>query len=481
MNTTRDLADFLAEIEYDKLPKKVQDRATLGVLDILGVTVGAIGIPKYSDKFIALSKATGGGISEATLVGSGEKVSLSMAAYGNAYLAHALDYPDHATNKSLLVHALMGGIVVPSALAAVEVQGGSGKDLLAAVVAGYECCGRVLSAIDITMKTEPHIIGFSTSVMGAAAAAARGLKLGKDQTLSALGMAGVHAPVPAGYKFLFDTGLTPRKDIKQAWGWMAHAGVFAAQSAQMGFEMLQENNILDGERSFARMMGYDIYHEEAVTRNLGRDFMMLGDERDTSGYHSELQTKRFPGCSITHSAITGALETIRDNSLKLSDIVRIDVTTNRRSGIGEDDQNPESVQDMQFSIPYQVGAGVSGYPRGPQWYTDARESALGIAAKTFVDFDEECNEYFYRTRLQMNKVSITTNQGKILGTKIYGEKMLFSDDDIREKYMECASQVLGDRGADRLSNAVETLEEAPDLSALIAALRIPALSAKAKG
>lgn len=473
MNTTKKLANYLAEINYIDLPIAVQNRAKLGVLDILGVTVGALGIPDYSNKFIDLAKAAGGGVPESTLMGSQDKVSLSMAAFGNAYLAHALDYPDHATNKSLLVHSLMGGIVVPSALAAVEARNGSGLDFLASVVAGYECCGRVLSAVDITMKTEPEIIGFSTSVMGAAAAAARGLNLTKDEMLSTLGMAGVHAPVPAGYRFLFDTGLTPRKDIKQGWGWMAHAGVFAAQSAQMGLEMLQENNILDGPRSFVRMMGYDVYHEEAVTRNLGDDFMLLGEQRDTSGYHSELQTKRFPGCSITHSAITGAQKILGDHDIQINDVRRIDVTTNRRSGIGEDDQNPVTAQDMQFSIPYQVGAGVSGYPRGPQWYTDARPVALGVAAKTFVSFDDECNDNFYRTRLQFNKIAVTTNAGTTFDTKVYGEKMLFDDSDIVKKYYECTSQVLGENGAKRLHEAVENLQDAQDLSELCATFMPP--------
>ncbi len=473
MGTTKTLADYLSGIEFDDLPEKVRRRALLGVLDILGVTVGGLGIPSYSDKFIALSRAVGGGTPEATLIG-GDKVCLSMAAFGNAYLAHALDYPDHATNKSLLVHSLMGGIVVPSALAAIEFRGGSGKDFLAAVVAGYECAGRVLRAIDISMDMEPHIIGFSTSVMGAAAAAARGLDLTKDQTLSTLGMAGLQAPVPAGYKFLFDVGLTPRKDIKQGWGWMAHAGVFAAQSTLMGHEMLQENNILDGDRSFGRMMGYDIYHEEAVTRGLGEDFTLLGEDRDTSGYHAELQTKRFPGCSITHSAITGARQIIHENGLGLGDIARIDVTTNRRSGIGEDDQTPESVQDMQFSIPYQVGAGVSGYPRGPVWYTDARETALSVAKKTFVNFDDDCNDYFRKTRLQFNKVAITTQGGDVLRAEIYGEKMLFDEGDILEKYHECTAQVLGADGAARLHDAVFGLEQARDTSALTTALAPPA-------
>ena len=88
MSVTRELANYLAEIEYDQLPTAVQERAKLAVLDSLGVALGGYGLPEYRDKFFALAKAVGGGISEATLVGDGAKVSLPLAAFANTRARH---------------------------------------------------------------------------------------------------------------------------------------------------------------------------------------------------------------------------------------------------------------------------------------------------------------------------------------------------------------------------------------------------------
>lgn len=459
MGVTRDLAYYLADIEFDQLPTAVQDRAKLAVLDILGVALGGFGLQQYSGKFLRLAKAVGGGVSEATLIGDGATVSLPMAVFANTALATALDYCDHVSSKSGLCFAWPGALAVPAALGAVEVHGGDGKDFLAAIVAGYECEGRILRSVDMSPERERELKGETISVFAAAAAAARGLRLDRDQMLSTIGMAGIQTPVSAGYKWLMDTGLRPRKDIKQGWAWMAHTGAFAAESARLGFEMTQDNNILDGDRGLWRMLGMEFHYEDEVTRNLGDDFVLLN-----------VETKRIPGCSITNTGILGARDLISENTIDMNDIVRIDVTTNRRSGIEEDDKDPKSIQDMQFSVPYQVGAALSGYPRGPQWYTLAADSARQTAAKTFLGFDEECGEFWESNHRQLSKVRITTRDGGVYETKVEDKKLPVTPDEIRRKFHEVASQVIGDQAAEDLSDIVDHLEEEPNLTHLLSAL-----------
>lgn len=470
MGVTRDLAYYLADIEFDQLPAPVQDRAKLVLLDGLGIALGGFGLPEYSEKFLRLAKEVGGGVRQATLIGDGDKVSLPMAAFGNAALATALDYPDHTASKSGRCFTWLGALAVPAALAAVEVQGGDGKDLLSAVVAGYECAGRIQRSMDMSPQREQEVTGETISVFAAAAGAARGLRLDRDQMLSTIGMAGVQTPIPAGYKWLGDTGLRPRKDIKQGWAWMCLAGVFAAQSARLGFEMTQDNNILDGDRGLWRMLGMDIFHEDEVTRDLGADFVLLA-----------ANSKRFPGCAVTHSAIAGAIDLVRENTIERDDIERIDVITNRATGIEFDDRDPKSIQDMQFSIPYQVGAAVSGYPRGPQWYTSGSDVARRIAANTFLSFDEECEEAYQVRRLRMSKIRISTRNGKVFETKVERAGFSRTPDELKSKFLEVASQVIGVQGAEALFNVVDTLDRAPNLTELLSELEIPASALPIKG
>jgi len=471
VGATRKLAEYLVGIDWDELPPQVQRRAKLAVLDSLGVSLGGYAVPEYSEKFIDLAKAVGGGVGEATIIGDGTKVSAPFASFANTALATALDYCDHAGTKTGIAFCWFGALAVPAALGAVEVSGGDGKEFLSAVVAGYECSGRILRSIDMTAERERELKGETISVFSAAAAAARGHRFDADRMLSTLGMAGIEVPVSSGYKWLMDAGLRPRKDYKQGWAWMSLAGAFAATAASHGLRALQENNILDGDRGLWRMLGMDVTYPEELLRDLGVDYVL-----------PHVETKRYPGCSITHTGLIGAMEIVRANGLSRDDIARIEVTTNKRSGMEEDDQAPATAQDMQFSVPYQVGAALSGYPRGPQWYTLARERALGVASRTFLLFDEECGEFWEKNRRQMSKIKLITRDGITYTTRVEDEKRLNTTDEIEAKFMETAVQVIGEQAARNLKQTVMTLDEAPDLTTLLEQLHVasPAPAATAR-
>jgi 2-methylcitrate dehydratase PrpD len=459
MSATRELAHYLAQVNFDDVPEDVQARARLAVLDTLGVSIGGVGLPDYSERFLNLAKSVGGGISEASIIGEDVKLSLPFAVFANTALATTLDYCDHTGSRGGFCFAWPGALAVPAALAAVEMTGGTGKDLLSAVVAGYECVGRILYSMDMTPEREREVKGETVSVFAAAAAAGRALGLDGDQMLSTLAMAGVQTPVSAGYKWLMDTGLRPRKDIKQGWAWMGLTGAFAARAAHLGLRATQENNILDGERGLWRMLGMDSYAPEQITQNLGTDFVL-----------SRVESKRYPGCSISHTGLQGAVAIVRENGLYLGDIERIEVTTNLRSGIEEDDQHPATAQDMQFSTPYQVGAALSGQARGPYWYSEAREVAMEIAAKTFLLFDDECGRFWEDNYRQMSKVAVMTAGGERYDIRVEDDRRVNTPAELSDKFDEVASQVIGTAATVKLRQAVYDLDHASSVDALVGAL-----------
>jgi 2-methylcitrate dehydratase PrpD len=459
MGATRTLADYVAQLSFDEIPDEVAERAKLGILDTLGVGIGGLGVPDYSHKFLELAQAVGGAPKNgnaATLLGDGGKVSLPFAAFGNTALVTALDFCDFAASKTRIVHSWPGALAVPAALGAVEVSEGNGKDLIAATVAGYETVGRIIRSMDMTRERELDLKGETMSIFGAAAGAARGLRLSGDEVASTLEMTGIATPVPAGYKWVMDVGLRPRKDIKQGWAWMALGGVLAAESARRGFEARQENGILDGPRGLWRMLGMDSFDEAEITRDLGTMFIT-----------PSTTTKLFPGCGTTHSAIMGALDLVRENDVVLDEIVEIEVVTDRRCGIEEDDCNPATAQDMQFSIPYQVGAALAGYPPGPQWYTVARERAVEIARKTSLTFDAECEAFWEDNLDQMTKVKIVTRDGPVLRTRREGTRVLSTRDEITKKFLDCTTQVIGVEPAGTILDLVEHLEAESDVRRLV--------------
>ena len=116
----------------------------------------------------------------ATCLLDGSRAALGAAAFCNAVLCHVRIQDDaHPAGH-------MGTVIVPAALAAAEMRGASGDELLAAVIAGYEVALRIGRdhAADLSLR------GFRTTpiygAFGAAAAGARLFGLNAQDTLHAL-------------------------------------------------------------------------------------------------------------------------------------------------------------------------------------------------------------------------------------------------------------------------------------------------------
>ena len=464
MSATRTLAGYLSALKYEDLPPPVVENGKLMVLDAIGNCIGGYSLP-LATPFLEMAKELGRGSPDASLIGDGSKVTAPMAGYANGALSTMLDYSDSFASEGGTNLAWMGPMAVPGALAAGERRGISGKELVASVVAGYECAARIVSSMDQTPEQEAKLSGSSLSVFASAGAAARALGQDRDRFLSTLGMAGMYTPVPAAYKWIGDEGLTPRKDIKQGWAWMTMVGVFAALSAEKGLEMLQENNILDGDHGLWRMLGMDIFREEEITAGLGETYHIL-----------KFATKSFPGCAVTHTAMAGVTALVRDQRLAPGDIENVHVVTNRAGGIGFEDQAPSRLVDREFSMPYQVAAAVLAGTKGPGWYSAALADGDGFRAmekRVSLGFDDESEQVYRDTHARMSKVTLSTKDGRSFSTRVDHADRHSDRDGVLAKFMDTTTEVIGRDHAEKIAGAVDRLESMDSISELAGLLRVP--------
>ena len=464
MSATRTLASYLSKIKYDDLPAEVVEKAKLAILDTLGNMIGAYPL-SLSRTFLDLAKDLGGGREDATLIGDGTKVSVPLAAFGNGALASMLDYNDAYRNESGRSTAVPGALAVTGALVAGEARGISGKDLICSTVAGYECVARIVQSMDMTLEQEQRVKGQTVSVFAAAGGAGRALGLDEDQFLSALGMAGIYTPVPAGHKYLSHEGLSPRRDIKQGWAWMCMTGAFAAVSARKGLKMLQHNNILDGDKGLWRMLGMDSFKEEALIVGLGQTYHI-----------PQFRTKLNPGLATSHTAIAGVRALVKDHGIDVGDIEGIEVCTFKGECIGLDDKEPHGLIEMEFSIPYQVSAALLAGDGGPNWYSEETAKSPAVTdmiRRVSVTFDPECERIFQETHLRMTKVNLLTKAGHRYSTRVDRQGHGRSADEVRDKFMATTSQVIDLGRATEIGAAIENLEAVGNISQLIGLLRVP--------
>ncbi len=216
MGITQDLSEFTAAIQLDRLPAPVVARTRLLLLDLVGNIVRARHDAESTPPLLAAARALGLAAGNSAVFGDTARYTPAGAAFLNGALAHSLDFDDTHAEASL--HP--GAPVIPAALAAGEMAGASGADVLAAIVAGYEVTCRVALALP---AGEHYRRGFhptaTCGVFGAAAAAARVFGLGPDQVADALGIA--LSQSAGSLQFLANGAWTKRFQV----GWSAMAGL----------------------------------------------------------------------------------------------------------------------------------------------------------------------------------------------------------------------------------------------------------------
>ena len=180
------LARHIRSAEVPAEARAVTQRA---VMDAIGVMSAASGLGEGCEAFAAVARESGEG-GPCTVLGFDFRTSPIMAAFANGAMAHALDFED--THDATLVHP--HAAVVPAALALAEFAGDvSGRDFLDAVAIGADISCRL--ALGLTESVEKRGFYFipMLSAYGAAAAAARILKLSESEIVQSLALASCQA------------------------------------------------------------------------------------------------------------------------------------------------------------------------------------------------------------------------------------------------------------------------------------------------
>ena len=202
------LAGFASRLRFEDLPQAVVDRACLVLLD----TVAAICAGQGSSEIGALrawQKSTGDG------------PALTALVLGSAGVVHELDEGFAAARGHPAIH------LIPAALAEAAARKSSGRDLVTAIVAGYEVAARVGGAIKLRAGTHPH---GTWGGLGAAAAVGRLRSLSACTMTSALELAAC-MPVATCYQALRDGS-----PVRHVWAGLANlTGSMAAALAGDAF------------------------------------------------------------------------------------------------------------------------------------------------------------------------------------------------------------------------------------------------------
>ncbi|MFM9928378.1 MmgE/PrpD family protein [Variovorax sp. H27-G14] len=448
---TMQLAEHLQTIHIGNISVKAKEVAISCIIDTIGVTLLGATEPVVS----VLQKSLVGDVTagEALVFGGRRRSGVLEAAFINGTASHAADYDDMA-------HA-MGGhpsvTLVPVIFALGESLGSSGAQVLEAYVVGFEAECRIGHVVNPDHYERGWHPTSTIGVFGAAASAARLLKLDAPTTATALAIA---ASLASGVKANFGTMVKPLHV-----GQCVRNGLMAAQLAAGGFTA-NPGALEHKQGYFAAYDGLANVHPERLLMGVGEG---LEVEQESVG------VKQFPCCGSTHPAIRAMLA-LREQGLRAEDVETVLIQANRRRLPHTNNPFPQSSLGAKFSIQYSAArALLDGAPRlrhfeGEAFLEPAVRSLLEkisveayeptATAGTHEESNEMASDITVMTRAGAKLASHAPHQ---LGR---GGKDPMSVPEMREKYGDCAGRLLPEAQITASFDALLDLEQCTNVATL---------------
>jgi 2-methylcitrate dehydratase PrpD len=427
------LASFAAQLDFDAIPTAVVERTVNLYVDWLGSALAGKGA-RPVETIARFARQAGGGQADdpCEILINRTRTTPYFAAMVNGAASHFAEQDD-VHNGSVFHPAT---VVFPVALALAQANRASGREFIAAAVAGYEVGIRIGEFLGRSHYKVFHTTGTAGTV-AAAATAGRLLGLTPTQMLDAFGSAGTQAS--GLWEFLRDAA-----DSKQIHTAMAAAnGLMSAQLAADGFK--GATHILEGAQGMAAGMSSDADPARLVDR-LGNRWAI-----------AETSFKYHAACRHTHPAADALLAVIQQHRLAPRDIAKVTAHVHQGAiDVLGAVVTPRTVHQAKFNmgtvlglVAYHGYAGVTEFEQG----FDA-DAIAAFRDKVEMAFDAEVDSA-YPARW-IGKVTVLTGDGRTLQGRVDEPKgdpgNTLSRDEIESKLRRLAafSGAASDEEASRL-------------------------------
>ncbi|MBA51706.1 MAG: hypothetical protein CL456_06265 [Acidimicrobiaceae bacterium] len=444
------LAEFLTQLAGSVDPRLLE-LATARLIDTSASIIFGAEQP-WSNAVIEHALDTGA-TGNSTIIGRPNTTSTpAMTALANGASGHAFELDD--VHEEAINHP--GAVVIPAALALAEDLNCSGRDLLEAIVIGYEAMGRAGIAVG---PTSHMLAGFHptsmSGVFGAAAAAGRLLNFGATELNHAFGIASSLAS--GTMEFAASGGMAKRIHAGRA----AEGGLTAALLAARGFEGSSDG--LAGRYGFCRIFTDDP-RLDLLTDRLGQRWML-----------DEITVKPYAACSDIHPMIQAAIQLRHEHNLQPGDIESIELDGPTKAAVQNDMDGTISVMAAQYSAQFNIAAALIADPANPETYQLDQISKPEISAlqekvvslRPAAEFDAT-----YAWKMG-GRVRIRLVDGRMVSATVHGQKGSMHDPLEASELASKFSRLTEGRCNPNLESLIWAVDAAEELTELSKALRSP--------
>lgn len=475
---TEKLAEAVNAIEYRNLTLNAIQMTKEILLDSIGCALGAY-VTERGKISIELGEDFGVK-SQATAIGY-RKLSAAAASFVNGELINCMDFDVIGP-----VTAHVVPYVIPPTLAASEIVGAKGEDLITALAIAIEVGGRAVGSLsghkwpreEPPYYEEAPRASYNSTIFGGIAGVCKLQNMDVLGIRRAFGIGGTSTPIPGNIKWEY-LSEDERNNVNLKYGcwngWVAMLATVAAAASKRGFR--GDVTILDGEHGYWQMYGSPFFKEDILLGGLG-DVWRLED----------VSFKYYPCCNCNQTGIMGISRLVHEHGIRPEDIDEILVygdpllQTSIRypSGI-------KTNEDAQFCNAYLFAkaACYEGAP-GPQWHisnswNDPKIQNLmpKVKVKIHPKADEILTKKFKDGGLTVftNSIVKITAKGRTFSVEVPqpkgSRKEPMSMAELEEKFMNNATFSLLKKGrAEEVIDAIWNLEKLEDVNGLTRLLRI---------
>ncbi len=332
---TKKLCSFVKNLQYDDIPPFVIERAKMNVMQTVGVCLCSAELQQIKDAIDIAKEMSPGGEKVATLWADGQKVSWEAAAFLAGTMGDCLDWED----CSVTGHPSAG--VITTAIVAGEALGKTGKEVLTAIVAGYEVYQRV------ALAGRSNIVSYN--IFGNLTVLMKLLDLDELKMNQAFGIGTACAIICCNVH-----EATMSDSLNYLYGFKNESTVTMIKTALYGIENMED--AFDDPTAYLVHCGYQ--EPEWLNKELGETWMMM----------SMILIKHWPANVFVQTYAELASRLVTKYKYNPDDVEEIIIRPSVKFRHWYSETGYESITQAQFSIPYCTACAMYHPEPGAIWY-----------------------------------------------------------------------------------------------------------------
>jgi 2-methylcitrate dehydratase PrpD len=440
-----ELAAFVATTQWEDVPEPVRQHTRLVLLDTLGVILAGAERPEVRQLCERLAAGSGAG---ATVYAQGwPSCDPRTAALLNGIAGRSIELCEGLR----FVSGQAAMQVLPGVLAVGEQAGSTGRELLMALLLGYDVAARL--ATGFTPRPLAHQNG-QVSLLAAAAAGARLRGLDARGISRAMRIATTLVLTPS-----YTNAVAGATALNVAGGMSGFAAALAPELALAGFEA-QDDAI-----------------EQALGQLVGAGFTAdrLLDDLGTPWHITRNYFRLYACCNPIHPALDCLRQALAELRPRPDDIAHIDITTYGFAAVMRN-PDPPNYFASKYSLPH---AAATMVVRGHAGHSALDDAAVNdpviVALRHRVTIAEDPAMTALVPRLRPARVTVVLTDGRTASHACDSHRgdfqQPFAESELRDKFRELSGCALTPEGVRLVEQAVDRCEEWDDVGVLTALCR----------